>query len=302
MLAALLIAGGALAHAAWNIILKAAPAGGIRFVGLTVVVGVVALAPLGAPSLTAELSVEPALTGLLVLSGLLHCGYFLLLQRAYAVADVSVVYPLARGTGPLLSVVAAVLVLGERPAPIALAGAGVVIAGVVVIGLAGARASGDLDASDASDASAARVDARGRRARGLLLGSAVGTLIAGYTLLDAIAVTIADLDPLGYFWGSLVVQLLILSPSLLARPRSTAATLRRHVRAVVAVGILSPLAYVLVLAAYAYAPVAIVAPAREASVVLVALAGWLLFREPHPVPRLVGSAIVLAGVALLASG
>lgn len=299
MLAALLIAGGALAHAAWNIILKAAPAGGIRFVGLTVVVGVVALAPLGAPSLTAELSVEPALAGLLVLSGLLHCGYFLLLQRAYAVADVSVVYPLARGTGPLLSVVAAVLVLGERPAPIALAGAGVVIAGVVVIGLAGARASGDLDASDAS---AARADARGRRARGLLLGSAVGTLIAGYTLLDAIAVTIADLDPLGYFWGSLVVQLLILSPSLLARPRSTAATLRPHVRAVLAVGILSPLAYVLVLAAYAYAPVAIVAPAREASVVLVALAGWLLFREPHPVPRLVGSAIVLAGVALLASG
>lgn len=299
MLAALLIAGGALAHAAWNIILKAAPAGGIRFVGLTVVVGVVALAPLGAPSLTAELSVEPALAGLLVLSGLLHCGYFLLLQRAYAVADVSVVYPLARGTGPLLSVVAAVLVLGERAAPIALAGAAVVIVGVVVIGLAGARASGDLDASDAS---AARADARGRRARGLLLGSAVGTLIAGYTLLDAIAVTIADLDPLGYFWGSLVVQLLILSSSLLARPRSTAATLRRHVRAVLAVGILSPLAYVLVLAAYAYAPVAIVAPAREASVVLVALAGWLLFREPHPVPRLVGSAIVLAGVALLASG
>lgn len=299
MLAALLIAGGALAHAAWNIILKAAPAGGIRFVGLTVVAGVVALAPLGAPSLTAELSVEPALAGLLVLSGLLHCGYFLLLQRAYAVADVSVVYPLARGTGPLLSVVAAVLVLGERAAPIALAGAAVVIVGVVVIGLAGARASGDLDASDAS---AARADARGRRARGLLLGSAVGTLIAGYTLLDAIAVTIADLDPLGYFWGSLVVQLLILSPSLLARPRSTAATLRRHVRALIAVGILSPLAYVLVLAAYAYAPVAIVAPAREASVVLVALAGWLLFREPHPVPRLVGSAIVLAGVALLASG
>lgn len=298
MLAALLIAGGALAHAAWNIVLKAAPAAGIRFVGLTVAVGVVALAPLGAPSLVADLSLKPALTGVLVLSGILHCGYFLLLQRAYAVADLSVVYPLARGTGPLLSVVAAVLLLGERPAPLALLGAAVVIAGVVVIGLAGARAA---TASEGAP-TAPITDARSRRARGLLLGSAAGILIAGYTLVDAIAVTIADLDPLGYFWGSLVVQLVILGPTLLTRPRSTAATLRRHVRAVLAVGILSPLAYVLVLAAYQFAPVAIVAPAREASVVLVALAGWLLFREPHPAQRLIGSAVVLAGVALLASG
>jgi drug/metabolite transporter (DMT)-like permease len=297
VLAALLIAGGALAHAAWNIVLKAAPAGGIRFVGLTVAVGVVALAPLGAPPLVAALAADTSVVGLLVLSGLLHCGYFLLLRRAYAVADVSVVYPLARGTGPLLSVVAAVLVLGERPAAIALLGAAAVIAGVVVIGLAGARAT-----LVQVDGDGAMTDARGRRARGLLLGSAVGVLIASYTLLDAIAVTIADLDPLGYFWGSLVVQLVILGPTLLTRPRSTAATLRRHVRAVLAVGILSPLAYVLVLAAYRFAPVAIVAPAREASVVLVALAGWLLFREPHPAQRLIGSAIVLGGVALLASG
>lgn len=88
----------------------------------------------------------------------------------------------------------------------------------------------------------------------------------------------------------------------MARPAETAATVRRNPRAILAVGILSPLAYVLVLAAYAYAPVAIVAPAREASVVLIALAGWLLFREPHPAQRLIGSAVVVAGVALLASG
>lgn len=299
MLAALLIAGGALAHAAWNIVLKAAPAGGIRFVGLTVAVGVVALAPLGAPSLIADLAVAPALSGVLVLSGLVHCGYVVLLQRAYAVADVSVVYPLARGTGPLLSMVAAVLVLGERPAPLALLGAAVVIAGVVMIGLAGARTA---PRPERAAGSAPLGDARGRRARGLLLGSAVGVLIAGYTLIDAVGVAIAELDPLGYFWGSLVVQLALLSPALLSGPRSTAAALRRHARSVLAVGILSPLAYVLVLAAYAFAPVAIVAPAREASVVLVAIAGWLLFREPHPAQRLIGSVVVLAGVALLASG
>lgn len=297
MIAALLIAGGALAHAAWNIVLKASPAAGIRFVALTVALSTALLAPFGAPALLPVLAESPGLVGLLLASGALHCGYFLLLQRAYAAADVSVVYPLARGTGPLLSVAAAVLVLGERPAPIALAGAAVVIAGVVVIGLAGPRASDDSPAPDAA------TDARGRhrRAVGVALGAAVGVLIAGYTVLDAVAVTAAGLSPVGYFWGSLVAQLAILAPWLLARPTTTARAARRHAPAIVAVGILSPLAYVLVLAAYAYAPVAIVAPAREASVVLIALAGWLLFREPHPAQRLVGSAVVVAGVALLAS-
>lgn len=68
------------------------------------------------------------------------------------------------------------------------------------------------------------------------------------------------------------------------------------------VGILSPLAYVLVLFAFTLAPVALVAPAREVSVVLVALGGWLLFKEPHPVQRILGAIVVLGGVTLLALG
>lgn len=265
MLAALLVAGGAVAHAAWNLVLKATPAGGVRFLALTVVVSVAVLAPLGAAPLAATVVERPWLVAPLLLSGALHSGYFLLLQRAYRAADVSVVYPAARGTGPLLSVVAAVVVLGERPGALALVGAavvvtGVVVTGVVVIGLAGARAPGAPRSGDAADARG-----RPRLARGVALGAAVGVVIAGYTLLDAVAVTRLGLEPVAWFWGSLVVQLLVL-------------------------------------AAYELAPVAIVAPAREASVVLVALAGWLMLREPHPAQRLVGSAIVLAGVALLAVG
>jgi drug/metabolite transporter (DMT)-like permease len=77
---------------------------------------------------------------------------------------------------------------------------------------------------------------------------------------------------------------------------------RQHWAAALVVGILSPLAYVLILFAFTLAPVALVAPAREVSVVLVALGGWLLFREPHPVQRIVGAVVVLGGVALLAMG
>jgi drug/metabolite transporter (DMT)-like permease len=77
-------------------------------------------------------------------------------------------------------------------------------------------------------------------------------------------------------------------------------TLRSHWREVLLVAVLSPLAYLLILFALQLAPVAIVAPAREISVVFVGLAGWLLFKEPHPLQRLAGAVVVLGGVALLA--
>lgn len=297
MTAALLLLGAALAHAAWNIALKVAGARGAGFLAMTLLVGVVAFAPVGVPALLAGLpAAGPALAiaGLLVTgSAMLQVGYFLLLQRAYRSADVGVVYPVARGTGPLLSIIGAVLLLGERPGPIVLLGGLLVVAGVVVIGLASTRV-----APDGGEGSAATST---RRWRGIRFGAAVGVVIAAYSLWDAAAVTRADLDPVGYYWASMVVQLAVFAV-LAARQPAALADARAHPWAVLVVGILSPLAYVAVLAAYQLAPVALVAPAREASVVLIALAGWLLFREPHPARRLLGSVVVLIGIALLAIG
>ncbi len=287
MIVALLIAGAALAHAAWNIAMKRAGTSGTPFIATTLLVGVIAFAPFGVSSLVSAPPDSALWLGLVVGSAALQLAYFLLLQRGYRLADVGVVYPVARGVGPLVSVIAAVLVLGERPGPISLAGALLVVAGVVVIGLAGtSQPSAD----------------RERRARGIRYGAFVGLVIAAYTLWDAAAVTLADLDPVGYYWASMVVQLIVLGAIALRTPSSAVATAREHPTAAVLVGVLSPLAYVAVLFAYQLAPVSIVAPAREVSVVLIALAGWMLFREPHPVRRLVGSTIVLAGIALLALG
>ncbi|WP_439565891.1 EamA family transporter [Microcella sp.] len=291
MIAALLIAGAALAHAVWNIAMKRAGTSGTTFIAATLVVGVVALAPVGITALIAAPPAAGAFAPLVLGSAALQLAYFLLLQRGYRLADVGVVYPLARGTGPLLSVVGAVVLLGERPGPVVLAGAALVVAGVVVIGLAGTR-GGEPSHDDAA-----------RRWRGIRYGAAVGVVIAAYTLWDAAAVTRADLDPVGYYWASMVVQLVVLLALSVPRERGALMrTAREHPVAVVLVGLLSPLAYVAVLAAYTLAPVSIVAPAREASVVLIALAGWLLLREPHPVPRIAGSVVVLAGIALLALG
>jgi len=282
VLVALLVAGAALAHATWNIAVKRAGASGPSFIWSGIVVGAIVFAPFGIASLVSEATDLLRWLPLAAVSGALQVVYFLVLQRGYRVGDVSVVYPLARGTGPLLAVILAVVLLGERPGWVALLGAAVVIAGVVVIGFAGGRAR-----------------ARDNRA-GILYGLIVGVLIAVYTLWDAAAVTVHGMPPVGLYWGSIVFQLLLLSTAALRRWPQTLRTARTHWIAVLLFGILSPLAYILILMAIQLAPVSVIAPAREVSVVLVGLAGWLLFREPNPVQRLIGAGVVLVGVALLA--
>lgn len=284
MLVVVLVGVAALAHATWNITVKRTGASGPGFIWAGTAVSAILYAPFGIASLVDSGADLVSLLPLAAVSGGLQVLYFLVLQRGYRLGDVSVVYPLARGTGPALSVLMAVIILGERPGLIVLFGAAVVVAGVVTIGFAGGVRH-----------------ARGNRA-GIRYGLAVGVIIAAYTLWDAAAVTVHALPPVGYYWASIVVQLVLLGVPAALRRRETVAVARAHPVAVLLFGALGPLAYVLVLVAFQLAPVSIIAPAREVSVVLVGLAGWLLFREPHPVQRLVGAAVVLTGVALLAVG
>lgn len=276
--AILLVVSAAIAHAGWNLFAKRVPHGGALFVWLGAVCNGVVLLPF-----VVVILVQGGLPGVWWLafgvSGVIHLGYFVLLQRGYRVGDLSVVYPLARGSGPLLSVVAAVLVLGERPGIVALVGAAAVIAGVFVIG--GLGISGT---------------------RGVGYGFATGALIASYTLWDAHAVTALAVSPFVLMAGSSWVETVALAPYAYVRRPETTKLLREHWPAVVAVGILSPLAYVLVLFAMRMAPVSLVAPARELSIVVGSLGAWLLLKEPNPLRRLAGAVIVLAGVAAIAVG
>jgi drug/metabolite transporter (DMT)-like permease len=118
-----LVIAAAVAHASWNLLAKPA-AGGPAFVWLCAVAGTLLYPPVLAVALVAD----PGPLGwtafaLMAGSGALHAVYFILLQRAYGTGDLSVVYPLSRGTGPLLSATAAIAFLGERPSLLALAGA-----------------------------------------------------------------------------------------------------------------------------------------------------------------------------------
>lgn len=273
----------AVVHAAWNLAAKRISSGGTQFVWLYYTASAVLLLPVTAVLLVVE-SDRPQWSWLLaaVVTAVLHIAYGIVLQHGYRVGDLSVVYPVARGTGPLLSVLAAVLVLGERPGLLGLLGAFLVVVGVLVISTG--RQGGDPQ----------RVKA------GIGYGLLTGAVIAGYTLWDAHSVTGLGVPPLVYFGLGSVLQSMLLAPGALAGRAEVARVWREHRREVLLVAVLSPIAYILVLFALTMAPVSLVAPARELSIVLGGLAAWLVLGESNAMRRLAGSVIVLSGIAAIA--
>jgi drug/metabolite transporter (DMT)-like permease len=276
-----LIAGAACAHAAWNFFAKQAR-GGIAFVWLAGLCAVVCYAPAAALQLLLrDKGISAAGVAFMAGSGCLHSAYFTTLQRGYAEGDLSVVYPLARGTGPALSVVAAVVILGERPGPVALVGAALVVIAVLSLAGAGHRRPN-------------------RAAIGFAL--ATGVTIAAYTLWDAHAVQDLAQPAIAYYWGSEVTRALILATPALRDRAGLRTALAHDRRAILAVGLLSPLAYILVLVALTLAPVSVVAPGREASIVIASLLGTHLLDEGDPGRRVAAAATILVGIACLAVG
>ncbi|WAA65466.1 EamA family transporter [Microbacterium oxydans] len=283
-LAFVLVFGAAVAHAAWNIIAHGISRAGVPFlwwgaVGSTLVwVGVVPF--------TGGLGTDDLWSFALgvVVSSVLHVGYMAVLQRGYREGNLSTVYATARGTGPFLSVIVAVLLLGERPSFIALIGVAAVIVGVVAIGLVDRGRGGG----------ARRIDP------GILFGLLTGVTIAIYTIWDAHAVRTWNLSPVAFMVGTTLLQIPFYSIAVRRRWGAVWALGRTQWRRIVVFGILSPLSYILVLTAIQIAPVALVAPLREVSVVLVSLFGVFVLRESKPWWRIGASLVVVAGIVLLA--
>ncbi|MGH3436324.1 MAG: DMT family transporter [Sciscionella sp.] len=280
-LAVTLVLAAAIAHAAWNFAAKRV-IGGAVFVWLYYSVSALLCLPVAVWWLT-DHHTHPQWTWLsaALLTAALHVAYGVVLQRGYAVGDMSVVYPVARGSGPLLAALVAITVLRERPTTLGLAGILLVVIGVLVIGAGGGGA----------DPAA--------RKRGVGYGLATGVGIAGYTLWDAYSVTTLGIPPVVYFTLSVVLQSLFLSPQAVANRGQLGPLIRRHWRETLVVAVLSPVAYLMVLYAMRLAPVALVAPARESSIVLGSLLGWLVLHEGHPVRRMTGAVLVLAGVSAI---
>ena len=271
-------------HAIWNIVAKRA-GGDSRFALLSALWVVVLWAPAAAWFGWHELPrwgvAQWAVVGA---SAAVHLLYFNTLLHGYREADLTVVYPVARGSAPLVTVAAAVLLLGESLTLAALAGVAAVCAGVFLV-----AGGPGLWRQVQNPAAHARVRA------GLRWGAATGLLIAGYSVIDGYAVKVLLVGPvlLDYF-GNLLRVPLLLPVALRDRPAFMHA-LRTQWKPALVMGLLAPAGYVMVLYALTLAPLSRVAPAREVSMLIAALLGGHLLGEGERRLRLAGAACIALG-------
>ena len=283
-LALALVLSSAVLHATWNLIAKQVQAG-TPFLFLIYVVGAVAYAPFATLILVVA---QPVLGWWVVvfvtMSIVLQTVYFGTLTAGYRAGDLSLVYPIARATGPLLATLGAIGVLGERPTPLALAGALAIVAGAVVL---------------TGDPRSLRARGAGRAVAYALL---TGVVIALYTLWDKTAVSVALIPPLVYDWLTIGGQAVAVAPAAWRQRVDVARIWNEQRRAVIVVGIISRLSYLLMLTALAISPVSYVAPARETGILFGTLLGTRVLAEGQGSRRMIGAAGMVLGVVALALG
>jgi len=279
-----LVLASAVAHATWNLFAKRA-SGGAPFLWLAFALSI----PLYGPIAIAVLIVSGARLGpvealWMFVNAALNVAYGIFLLRGYRAGDLSVVYPLARGTGPVLALVGAIVLFGERPTPLAIGGAIAIVLGVLAL----------------------TGDPRKLRQRGVgvAVGYALltGVTIAAYTLWDKRGVSGLLIPPVVYEWGANVFRALILTPLAVFRWEDVRTEWAANRTAVLAVASLSPMAYILVLSALAISPVSYVAPAREIGILIGVLIGARTLAEADIGRRSIAAALMVGGVIALALG
>jgi drug/metabolite transporter (DMT)-like permease len=285
LLVLVLVLASAVIHATWNLWTKQLGPG-VRqasLLWLLTAISSVCYAPFAWVTIAhTHWRPDGASLALILGSGLIHVGYFFMLLRGYRAGDLSLVYPLARGTGPLLATAGAVAVFGERPTALSVTGALLVVAGVAV--MTWPRST----------------DARLGRAAAMRYGLATGVAIAVYTLWDGWAVKRAGVPPLVYYWAGEVVRVLALSPLAVRQPVEMASLWRTQRLRVLGIALLSPLSYILILIALRQGDVGHIAPAREVSILIGAWLGGRVLGEGDRRRRLVAAAAFAAGVVALA--
>jgi len=283
-LPALLVLVAALAHATWNAMLKGRR-GDPLAASTALCLGWVVVT---LPTLFFVDAPAPAAWPHLVASTVLHVVYFAALVASYRLADLSLVYPIARGVPPLIVALGGATWLGERPPPLALVGVGLVAVGVLALGFARSTAPAESRRKD--------------EARALALAFVTALLIASYTLVDGAGARAAG-TPFGYAAWLFVAEgtLFGVGAYALSSPRT-----RREVRARwregFAAGTLAAGGYAVALWAMTVAPIALVASLRETSVVIAAILGAVFLKEPFGGRRLVAAIVVAGGVIAIQLG
>ena len=263
--------GAAFLHAGWNVLLAGARDTRASTAGLLIW----GIALLSVPALVTG-GVSSDAIPYIAASAVFELAYFVLLARAYADGELSVVYPIARGSAPVVVLVFGAIALNDSVPFGAAVGVLVIAAGVLLVGLGAFRFRFATESAQPP--------------RDLLFGLAIGAVIAAYTLVDSEAVEHAD--PIAYLC-LVVAPCAVLYPAVTrTRPDLSA---RTALTAAATFG-----AFLMVLAAFRLAPAAPVAAVRETSVVIAALFAAVFLHEQVGPRRMAGALLVVAGVAAIA--
>jgi drug/metabolite transporter (DMT)-like permease len=277
-LAAVLLA--AVTHATWNYYAKKAAASR-HMVWLYSMGSLILYAPIVAWILIhdrPELGSRELIA--LLLTGILHMGYSMLLQAGYRVSDLSLVYPIARGTGPLLSFLAATFLLNEPANSLSFLGVALIVGGILLV-------SGLMSSHHKAPKA------------GVAFGLLIGVFIAAYTINDGWAVKVLMMSPFLIDFTGNLLRTILLAPWALRDPAELMREAREFRSSVIAVSVLGPLGYILVLYAMKIAPIGHVAPARELSTLVGSYFGAKLLKERMTPQRVVGAILIVSGVISL---
>ena len=237
-----LVVASAFAHAGWNFIAKRGPAGP-AYTWVLVVSEAIAIAPLGIILIVAgHVHFSWTFVWVIVLAGALQAVYFMLLRAGYARGDLSLVYPISRGTGALFATIAGIVLIGERPGLISLAGAAVIVVAVLVL-------------------TNPQRGPKSLQRAAILLALAAGLAIAIYSWWDRRAVVDLAIPIVFYSWAAAVTEAAWLTPAMLTDRHRLRAALGHWPSATIA-GVMRFAAYAFSLLAYSWqgAPLSLVAP------------------------------------------
>lgn len=277
----ILIVFSAVCHATWNYTTKKVKSDS-TFIWLFSIFSSIIYFPFALASLFIyKIEFKPYFILFILGSAILHSIYFILLNKGYRVGNLSIIYPLARGTGPLFSTIIAIIILKESASIVAILGIFLIIFGIITI-----TGNPALILNSSKDKS-------------LIYAFLCGISIASYTIFDKISVSTLMLPPVLLDWLSNLGRVLLLTPYALSRKDQVKELITHHKKEALTVGILSPLSYILVLTAMVSIPVYYIAPIRELSILIGAFLGVKYLSEDLTKVKLIGICLMTTGIITL---
>lgn len=273
----------ALCHASWNFLVKRADD---PYLGMTTVV--LGRVPFGILAVLLSPFVAPGAWPYIIIGALLHCGYQIFLLNSYRYGDLSQVYPMARGSAPLITAVVSILLLKEQYDGFQIAALFIIGAGIISLAFTGGGTS-----------TGSRT---GKKPLTALLAIITAGFISSYSVVDGVGARIGG-TALGYYGCLTTINGIIFTGIIAAaRPGITTRVLRHHILKALAGGGISFLAYSLVIWSFTMAPIALVAALRETSVIIALLLGVFVLKEKLTWLKACAVLLTLIGVILLRTG